>query len=316
MAGALWQEAHVLDAAENGVVLWLMDPSAETPKVHGTVVAAIFAWVEVVAFLGETFLVMVLAIASRSTLLYLLSFLMERDASATTIVDAMYDAVFVLAWLLHRYATFFHLSPRALCERLGLLRWRPLATSTKWLVVYHLAGFALVVAYQWHTTAWFLSLDNYYDAVTGQLQLARICEILLLSPIKEEIVFRGLAFHLLLNRIPSNGVAAGVASVLFGCTHLINLKHSSFSTPYVLLQTCLGIEIGLYYAVLFVQTRQNLRDSIVLHIVNNVLSSFLSTHTDFSARPIFAVLLLHAIVVYLGLTITSIRAMQAPRKAA
>ncbi len=91
-------------------------------------------------------------------------------------------------------------------------------------------------------------------------------------------------------RIPSNGIAAGVASVLFGCTHLINLKHSSFSTPYVLLQTCLGIEIGLYYAVLFVKTRQNLRDSIVLHVVNNVLSSFLSTHTDFGARPIFAVL--------------------------
>ncbi|EQC30979.1 hypothetical protein SDRG_11452 [Saprolegnia diclina VS20] len=316
MAGALWHEAHVLDAAENGVVLWLMDPSAETRKVHGTVVAAIFAWVEVVAFLGETFLVMVLAIASRSTLLYFLSFLMERDTSATTIVDATYDAVFVVAWLVHRYAAFFHLSPRALCERLGLLRWRPLATSTKWLVLYHLVGFGLVVAWQWHTSDWFLSLDNYYDPATGQLQLARVLEILLLSPIKEEIVFRGLAFHLLLNRIPSNGVAAGVASVLFGCTHLINLKHSSFSTPYVLLQTCLGIEIGLYYAVLFVQTRQNLRDSIVLHIVNNVLSSFLSTHTDFSARPIFAVLLLHAIVVYLGLTYASIRSMQAPRKLA
>ncbi|OQR84477.1 hypothetical protein ACHHYP_13327 [Achlya hypogyna] len=313
MAAVSWAKARPLDAAENGLVRWLSD-TPDAPKVEGSIVAAIIAWVEVVAFLGETFLIMVLAIAVRSVLLFAASFLVSRDAATTTVIDVLFDAGFLLAWLLHRYSAWFHMSPRALCEAFGLLHWRPLSATTKYLVSYHIVGFAVVVGYQWLQDDWFLSWDNYYDA-RGILQLPRVLEILVLSPIKEELVFRGLTLHLLLNRIPSNAVATGVSSVLFGCTHLMNLKHSSFSTAYVLLQTFLGIEIGLFYAVLFVRTSYNLRDTVMLHVVNNVLSSFLSTHTNFSDRPIFSVLLVHAIVIYFGLIMASVRAMQPPKVA-
>ena len=49
---------------------------------------------------------------------------------------------------------------------------------------------------------WFFSTENFVvkDSESSTIDFARTFEILFFSPIKEELVFRGLTFHLLYNR--------------------------------------------------------------------------------------------------------------------
>ncbi|OQS04121.1 hypothetical protein THRCLA_20969 [Thraustotheca clavata] len=317
-----WGDAQPLDVHENGVVQWFSEASTAAeappqPKLQGSAIAGVFAGVEIVWFLGETFMVMVLAIAVRSLLLFGVSIMLSHELlhAKSTVFDVLFDASFLLVWLLQRYSYYFHLKPLELCRIWGIVSWRRLEVSTSLLILYHVVGFCGIIVWQWYEDNWFLSLDNYMDE-DDELQVPRILEILFLSPLKEEFIFRGIIFHIFLNRIPSNRSASLVSSILFGCTHLINLKNSNFSIMYVLLQTCLGIEIGFYYSILFFQSKFNLLNSLVLHIVNNIFSSFVSTHTaalDFLARPIFTLMLAHAIVLYIVLISLAIRSKKKPK---
>ncbi|KAF0720298.1 Aste57867_417 [Aphanomyces stellatus] len=279
-------------------------------KLHGSLLAAIIGWVEVIAFLAETFFVMVVAIASRSLLHTIVSFVAPHDTHTTSLPDVLFDAGFLILYLLRRSAINFHQpSTVAWAHRLGLSP-QPLSRLSQGCIVYQIAGFGCFVLWQAWTREWVLSLANYYSSHgDNSLQVAHLAEILVLSPIKEELVFRGLVFHLLLNRLPTHPTAAAiVSSVLFGCTHLVNLKQSKFSTLYVLIQTGLGVEIGFFYALTYART-ESLFECITLHVVNNVLSSFTSTQMELTSSPYLAPLLAHSILLYALLIIWSLHTL-------
>ena len=99
-----------------------------------------------------------------------------------------------------------------------------------------------------------------------------ICFLLaigLVAPIIEELVFRGLASQLLFSG-GNKWLAAMVTSLNFGLLHATNLIEW-------IMYTGLGIVFYLAYA-----RRRNIKDSILLHMINNIPSAILLAYTIFS----------------------------------
>ena len=99
-----------------------------------------------------------------------------------------------------------------------------------------------------------------------------ICFLLVIgivAPIIEELVFRGLASQLLFSG-GNKWLAAIVTSLIFGLLHASNLIEW-------IMYTGLGIVFYLAYA-----RRRNIKDSILLHMINNIPSAILLAYTIFS----------------------------------
>ncbi|ETV93276.1 hypothetical protein H310_12706 [Aphanomyces invadans] len=310
-------DAHALlppvDVLENGLIA-LIAPTEGSSLVHcegarrklqDSLLAAAVAWVELIAFMGETFFAMILSLVCRSCAAAAIQVVLSTSTTSS-VCESLWDATFVCLYVLRRSASNFHQpSLRAWIRRLGLYPFSLSSLAIAW-IVYQVVGFLAVWSYQRHTNEWIWSWGNYYSvdgtSATHELQRSHILEILVLSPIKEELVFRGVAFHVLSNRcasgsrpIPSSSrscrvpnhpkAAALCVSIVFGCTHLVNLMHAKFSVLYVAIQTCLGVQIGFFYGLQYLHTG-SLFQVIVLHIVNNLLSSFTSTQMDITASAL------------------------------
>ena len=99
-----------------------------------------------------------------------------------------------------------------------------------------------------------------------------ICFLLaigIIAPIIEELVFRGLASQIFFSG-GNKWLAAIVTSLIFGILHATNLIEW-------IMYTGLGVVIYLAYA-----RRRNIKDSILLHMLNNIPSAILIAYTIFS----------------------------------
>lgn len=99
-----------------------------------------------------------------------------------------------------------------------------------------------------------------------------ICFLLaigIIAPIVEELVFRGLASQLFFSG-GNKWVAAIVTSLIFGLLHASNLIEW-------IMYTSLGVVFYLAYA-----RRRNIKDSILLHMLNNIPPAILLAYTIFS----------------------------------
>lgn len=166
--------------------------------------------------------------------------------------------------------------------------------------------------------------------------------MLLMAPIREELVFRGLMFAIFYLRgaaykVPSSapapaaapGVAAAeqdgeaegegevdgavvpsvaapdtaaaavpesqeslawtsrwkldcvvASAVTFGLVHLLNLFGSRYTRTYIVLQVFLGMTLGAFYCLRFVLSQNAMLETVMLHVINNVFSSFLPVEAE------------------------------------
>lgn len=114
----------------------------------------------------------------------------------------------------------------------------------------------------------------------------RIVDILVLAPVREEIVFRGIIVAIFYKRfgsssaLPRDKLACVLSSgAIFGLTHLLNSFGSRYSAAYIGLQVGLGMLIGLFYS-LRVERSGSLLQVVILHMINNFGSSFLPTDKE------------------------------------
>ena len=99
-----------------------------------------------------------------------------------------------------------------------------------------------------------------------------ICFLLaigIIAPIIEELVFRGLASQIFFSG-GNKWLAAIVTSLIFGILHATNLIEW-------IMYTSLGVVFYLAYA-----RRRNIKDSILLHMLNNIPPAILLAYTIFS----------------------------------
>eukprot|EP00808_Paulinella_micropora_P005875 g57439.t1 len=121
----------------------------------------------------------------------------------------------------------------------------------------------------------------------GQYKLTQMAEILLLAPVREEIVFRGAVVCIFYRRLGSPDPAAKLrvvvsAACLFAMVHLLNVMGTTtHSNTYIALQVACG---RCYYCI----------------VVNNFCASFLPLDTKGNFQdPILATSLLLTLVVYI-----------------
>ena len=124
--------------------------------------------------------------------------------------------------------------------------------------------------------------------------------MILLNPIKEEILFRLTAVSILCYRLESKVNGVWLSSLLFGllhCANFFSVQHE-YATNYVVLQCVFAFFIGIFYALEMVIT-QNLMNVILLHVVNNIFASFVPVTRDVDfGDPIISYMLVVTVVIY------------------
>lgn len=136
----------------------------------------------------------------------------------------------------------------------------------------------------------------------------RLMEIVLLAPLREELVFRGVLVNLFYRhtsvwRDERDILAAQVLgpAVLFSAVHLVNFTRGNYAASYIVVQVVLGFIVGMFYSIRFVATN-SLWETIFLHIGNNFFSSFLPVGASLNLLdPRVGFPLLQSLLFYLSL---------------
>lgn len=218
---------------------------------------------------------------------------MARSLLGGQVPDALAVAIriaasfLIVVWVLHRIGSGLRLGLKRFVQL--LLRPNPSATpaggvlsyftSSQFLrvtlvvIVAHVASMLLMIYLQHSTGNWIYSTANYYDASTGRFDGAAAFDMLISSPIREELVFRGVMLTNFYKRMGGRSAyhktrCAAAAGVIFGAVHLLNLFNDKFTVEYIALQVTLGFLIGFFYAMRMFSA--GLIDTCVLHISNNI----------------------------------------------
>eukprot|EP01113_Clastostelium_recurvatum_P005678 TRINITY_DN12537_c0_g1_i1.p1 TRINITY_DN12537_c0_g1~~TRINITY_DN12537_c0_g1_i1.p1 ORF type:complete len:255 (+),score=47.97 TRINITY_DN12537_c0_g1_i1:446-1210(+) len=138
--------------------------------------------------------------------------------------------------------------------------------------------FMCVCLYQHLTEDWIISWENYYKGDPSSISLVSLIMMLVVSPLSEEILFRGIIFDTIRARTGHAGTATLLASSgLFAMSHSLNFAlaagSSSISPYYVLVQIFVAFVAGVVLQQRAVSTG-GLTDSLVLHMANNLSASF------------------------------------------
>jgi len=113
---------------------------------------------------------------------------------------------------------------------------------------------------------------NTGDGPHPQLVPKAVFNVVVFAPLVEEFVFRGIALHVLLNRLPGHPLKCVAAqAAVFGFFHLANV---SIKPPGVVaLQVLLGGLVGSVYGCAVLRSG-SLADSVALHVCNNAVALF------------------------------------------
>ena len=65
------------------------------------------------------------------------------------------------------------------------------------------------------------------------------------------------------------------SATTFGLVHLLNLLGTRYTRTYILLQVFLGMTLGSFYCLRFILSDNSMHETIGLHMINNMFSSFL-----------------------------------------
>lgn len=235
----------------------------------------------------------------------------QLSASQLVCINAAAN-IMILTWLLWRLSTQLGVHSKDIIEGFGLTRVK-LSANFFVMSLAHLLGFVALLVAQKYTGRWIFSLDNYWREDMFDHQ--QVSDMLILSPVREEILFRGIMFVVFFRRfgggpLPNRIMAASGGSFVFGAIHLLNLFGSKYSPSYIALQVGLGTLIGFFYGLRFLATG-SLCETLLLHMVNNLTSSFVPARTEFNlADPMIAFPLLQTVMVYSAATYFTFQSLQ------
>jgi membrane protease YdiL (CAAX protease family) len=204
-------------------------------------------------------------------------------------------------WLSWRLSHFFGQTSAQL-----LARMRPReglsATASAACFILLAAGVGLQALLQQALGRQLFSLDNLVEPQLG-LSGVRIAELVLVAPVREEVLFRFFILHILRNRV-SGRSSSILAGVFFGLIHLANASNRSHyhSIAYVHIQVLLSSLIGIFLGtrVLLTGAKRNLGEPLALHVTNNLASALLSTASELDVSDPFVLFSLAQTVALFG----------------
>jgi len=173
-----------------------------------------------------------------------------------------------------------------------------------YMMLYHVGLFLMMLYVQYSEDNYYYTFENFYPARVFSLRW--FVSTWFLSPIREEVYFRGCVFTTALHRSKFLSIPILLTGVVFGGAHLVNLFNPHISKMYVILQVLVAVVVGIFYCLRFLVTG-TLWESILLHMANNITSSFLPQNEDFDmvnpkiGLPMTCTLMLYAIMAYQSL---------------
>jgi len=172
---------------------------------------------------------------------------------------------------------------------------------------------ALVVAFI--TNFKYYSTESFIVKETGQIKYGSVFEMLILNPLREEIVFRGVVVSAIYRRIggfhPQHKIRVSLLSgFLFGFIHVLNLFSDKFSQFYILLQVVFGFFVGYFYSLRFMKA--GLMEPIILHVANNAMASFFKSDINFTTEDTWMLVAFgHSLVLFIIAAYVATREIQA-----
>lgn len=283
-------------APTNGILIALHSPDADAKSPLS---------VDLPAAVGRVVLFVELVLVSSGAFLLLVS----TSVFGSLLRSSLGDNVFVhicenaaFSWgLVILMTKFLQLPNRNFVRRLLRFRWSGVKTCIVSVLCHSMA---VMVFRLWTKDQGLVSWGNVDAAVRwadGSLATEELVQKLVLAPIKEELLFRGVVMLVAMNRLQNDKRSASVSSFLFVAIHLVNARHigSHYSTSYVAFQLLWAWLVGLFLA-LNLAISGSLAECVVLHAINNVFALGVSkTSTIDVTQPsqFFSVLL--ALTIYL-----------------
>ncbi len=224
-------------------------------------------------FLIFEFLCVLVFSKSATTEVYNSLFGVEGQAPSWLTV-AMSNIV-TTGWMTYRTAGMLKLDVLQLWTR--LMSGPVMTRLGLFLICLHICSSAALATAQYFGFHSLYSYANYMR--TGEWDWAITIDMLFLAPLREELVFRAALFCICYRRLGDASAASKIkcvwhCSAAFGGVHLLNFLSPNFNPGYVTMQILLGCLIGSQYALSFV-LNGSLAECLLLHIWNNICSSFL-----------------------------------------
>ncbi len=220
----------------------------------------------------------------------------------------------IVVWFLTRFSWTTNISMRETLRRMGFDR--PRFSSYLLVVLLLHVSSTLIMALSQPSggPGVRLTTDNFRDA-NGEFDAGRAIDLLVLAPLREELLYRGVLFSLVYRRLAS--VSAGwqgpivVSSLAFGLMHGMNFfSNRGPSKLYVLLQVLDAVPIGVFYNLRFISTG-NIWETIGLHFIHNVFASLVPTKLEYRITdPYFVVPALATLLVHLLLARNAYRSLE------
>lgn len=163
-----------------------------------------------------------------------------------------------------------------------------LTFRTKNIKMFFTKGWYIIIASFILAILNFMSID--FSKIPSTLQVSFFFINVMLGVIFEELLFRGIIQNIIVETYEANKKSIwkgiGIASLIFGCTHLLNLIGSPYFILGTITQVVYTFSLGMLLGVVYYLSK-NIWTVILLHFIFNVLGSYVSlfipaTHSDIS----------------------------------
>lgn len=102
------------------------------------------------------------------------------------------------AMMMYRYS--YLMTQRGLPHKLGVsTRW-PLTKTCLFVIAFHFVDFGLMVALQEYFGRWLYSTANFQKDTEGTIDYIKLISLTFITPILEEVMFRGIVLHIFFKR--------------------------------------------------------------------------------------------------------------------
>eukprot|EP01083_Nonionella_stella_P013247 37327_1 len=240
------------------------------------------------------------------------------------VMHILFDAcayILLITFIIWSVAFNIKLKMYTIIIRLGLNKTNTISVMVGIILVLHCLGLLVNYALFTYYNEWLFTMSNITDSFNNNsLNYYRMFDLFICSPIREEIVHRGLVFLLLYRHVnpmnyshnqqrnsnytKSNLIAVQrtiiVSGIVFGSIHAFNLFDTTYSKPYVMAQIIVGCIVSFFYSLRMVITT-SLWEPIVLHIINNVFAAFIDFSSDDVTHPLVLLPIVFSMLLYVAL---------------
>eukprot|EP01084_Bolivina_argentea_P144271 253171_1 len=247
---------------------------------------------------------------------YLKSLILPFNNS-NQLLEILFDSLsytLLITFIIFTVAYNIGLNIKTVIIRMGLYQITNISNIVFIIFIFHCLGIGVNYALFTYYNKWLFTVSNIIDPLSNTFNYYRMFDLFICTPIREEIVHRGLIFLLLYRHVnpmnytnrnsnynKSNLIAIKrciiISGIVFGLIHIINLFDTTFSHEYAMVQIMVGCIISFFYTMRMIITT-TLWEPIILHMINNMFSVFIDFTNDDVTHPLVFVPIVFTMMIY------------------